>query len=143
MEILNRKARHDYHIIQSFTAGLSLKGTEVKSIKNGGLTFSDPYCFITSKGLIMKGISISNIQKNSFVKHDEKRDINLLLNKSEISKLIKGMDKGKTIVPLKLFVNSRGLIKAEIALVKGKNNPDKRESIKKRDIERDLQRNER
>jgi SsrA-binding protein len=143
MEILNRKARHDYHIIQSFIAGLSLKGTEVKSIKNGGLTFSDPYCIITSNGLIMKGVNISNIQKNTFDKHDEKRDIPLLLNKSEITKLTKGMDKGKTIVPLKLFVNQRGLIKVEVALVKGKNNPDKREAIKKRDIERDLQRNER
>ena len=91
----------------------------------------------------MKGVNISNIQKNTFDKHDEKRDIPLLLNKSEITKLTKGMDKGKTIVPLKLFVNQRGLIKVEVALVKGKNNPDKREAIKKRDIERDLQRNER
>lgn len=142
MEIFNRKARYDYYIINSLIAGVSLAGSEVKSIKNGGLTFSDPYCLITKDGVILRGINIANIQKNSFQKHPEKRDIHLLLKKSEISKLSKGLDKGKTIVPLKFFVNSRGLIKVEIALVKGKNSYDKRETIKKRDIEKEIKRNE-
>jgi SsrA-binding protein len=130
----NKKARFNYELLDSYTAGIQLTGPEVKAIREGKVSFNDSYCMIENGEVFLKKLHIS-------VKDgDEKavlRDRKLLLNKSEIKKLEKGIkEKGLTIVPTAVFVNKTGLIKANIALAKGKKNYDKRESIKKKDLAR-------
>lgn len=139
-EIVNRKARFDYTFLETFTAGISLLGSEVKSIQEGGVTMVDSYCIIHDGEVWVKSLNIS-IRLGSF-QHDPSRDKKLLLKKREIRKLQTSLDKGVTIVPVKMFRNQRGRIKMEIALAKGKKNYDKRNSIKEREIEREMRRND-
>jgi SsrA-binding protein len=135
MRIENRKARFDYHIEEVFTAGISLLGTEVKSIKEGKASLVDSFCYFIEGGLIVKGMNVS-VQKNAF-QHEPLRERGLLLKRKELDKLQKGLEKGYTIVPLQMYV-SKGWIKIDIALVRGKKEWDKRQTIKEREAKREI-----
>ena len=138
MEIVNRKARHEYNILENYTAGLVLQGSEVKSIKAGKANIGDAYCVITNGEVWMKNSHVSKYDSDKFTNHEEKRDRKLLLNKKEIRRLTSDVQNpGYTIIPLKMFI-IKGKIKLEIGLCKGKKDYDKRESIKERDIKRNL-----
>lgn len=135
----NKKAYFNYEFIDKYIAGIQLKGTEIKSIRLGKVSFNDSYCYIDNDELWLKNMQISIYEKGSYNNHEPLRMRKLLLKKKEINKLrTKSVEKGLTIVPLRMFINEKGFAKLEIALAKGKKEYDKRESIKKRDIEREL-----
>jgi SsrA-binding protein len=137
----NKKANYDYEILEKYEAGISLVGAEVKSIKSGKISIKDSFISISEKNLFLKGSQVVIPKHITMDRPDEKRDRQLLLNKSEIKELKKEVErKGLTIVPLKIYLNNKGFVKLEIALVKGKKNYDKRETIKKRDQERQVKR---
>lgn len=142
VNIKNRKAWFDYELVDKYVAGLVLKGTEIKSIRMGKVTLTDGYCYFDSKEeLYAKGIHISPYELGSFYNHESTRERKLLLNKKELKKLLtKKNEKGLTIVPIRLFVTDRGFAKLEIALAKGKKIHDKRDSIKDKDIKREMDR---
>lgn len=135
MRIENRKARFDYHIEEVFTSGISLLGTEVKSIKAGKASLVDSFCFFANGSLVLKGVNIAT-SKNAF-QHDPLRDRQLLLNEKELIKLEKGTEKGYSIVPLQIHL-VKGWIKVDVALVKGKKDWDKRQTIKEREAKREI-----
>ena len=138
--IVNRKARFEYTFIDTYIAGICLFGTEVKAIKDGKASMVDTYCIFDKGELWVKGLGITP-GPGSF-QHEALRDKKLLLRKKELKKLSSSLDKGLTIIPVKIFVDERNRLKMEIALAKGKKLYDKRESIKERDIERDMRRND-
>jgi SsrA-binding protein len=118
-----------------------LKGTEIKSIREGKAALSDGYCYFRNDELYIKNMHISEYSEASFTNHEPTRERKLLLSRMELNKLQKKMkDQGLTIVPVRLFINEKGYAKLEIALAKGKKLYDKREDIKKRDVERELNR---
>lgn len=140
MEILNRKARYNYEILETIKAGIVLMGSEVKSIKSGKANISDAYCYISNNEIWLKNSHISKYDSDKFTNHEEKRERKLLLNKKEINKLNQKLQNpGYTIIPLKIFIE-RGLIKVLIGLCKGKHDYDKRNDIKDRDNKRELNR---
>jgi SsrA-binding protein len=139
VNIINKKARFEYEFIQTLTCGIQLVGSEVKSIREGKVSISESYCYFNNNELFIKGMNISDYGYGSF--HDTSRDRKLLLKKKEIRDFQNQLTNGLTIVPYKLFLNDKGLIKVEIVLAKGKKLYDKRETIKKRDVERDIRRN--
>ena len=140
MEIINRKARHEYDIVETYVAGLVLFGSEVKSIKAGKANISDAYCYISDGEVWMKNSHVSKWDSDRFTNHDEKRERKLLLNKKEIVRIQNDiLNPGFTIIPLKVFIN-KGLIKLSIGICKGKKNYDKRNDIKDRDNKRELDR---
>ena len=136
----NKKASYEYEFIDKFTAGIKLIGSEVKSIRNHKVSISEAYCYIKGGEVYIKGMNISEYKESGIhTNHDPIRLRKLLLNKKEIIKLDEEIQqKGLTIVPISLIINDKGLIKLEIALSKGKKLHDKRDSIKKRDLEREL-----
>ena len=136
----NKKATYEYEIIQKITAGIQLVGSKVKSIRNHKVSISESYCYIKGGEMYIKGMHISEYkQSGNYDNHDPIRDRKLLLNKIEINKLKDGIEqRGLTIIPISVIIDDRGLIKIEIALSRGKKMHDKRNDIKKRDIERDL-----
>jgi SsrA-binding protein len=136
--IVNRKAKFEYTFIDTYIAGICLFGTEVKAIKDGKASMVDTYCIFDKDELWVKGLGITP-GPGSF-QHEALRDKKLLLRKKELKKLSSSLDKGLTIIPVKIFVDERNRLKVEIALAKGKKLYDKRESIKERDVERDLRR---
>lgn len=136
INILNKRARFEYEFIETYTAGLVLNGVEVKFIRKGHLSFSDSFCAFQNDELFMKNVSISGIGNDNI-----KRDRKILLKKRELRKISKDLDKGLTLIPTRLFENEKGRFKVEIVLARGKKTYDKRETIKKRDIEKDTQRN--
>jgi SsrA-binding protein len=136
INILNKRARFDYEFIDTYTAGVVLTGVEVKFIRKGHLTFVDSFCSFQNDELFMKNVSISGIGNDNI-----KRDRKLLLKKKELNKIKKDLDKGLTIIPTKLYENEKGLFKVEIVLARGKKLYDKRETIKKRDIDNETSRN--
>lgn len=137
----NRKARFSYEYIETYVAGLQLFGNEMKSVRLGNITINDGYGVFVNGELFMKGLYIQTYENRGFVKTDERRDIKLLLRKTELKKLHESVKlKGNTIVPLKVFIDERGYAKMVIALAKGKSNYDKRHTIKERDIKRELER---
>jgi SsrA-binding protein len=138
--IVNRKARFEYTFIDTYTAGICLIGSEVKAIKDGRASMVDTYCIFNNEELWVKGLGITP-GPGSF-QHEALRDKKLLLRKKELKKLRSSLDKGLTIIPVKIFVNEKNRLKMEIALARGKKLYDKRESIKERDIERDMRRND-
>jgi len=139
INIENRRARFDYQFLENFTAGLVLKGTEIKSIREGKAGLSDSYCYFKNGELFIKNMHISEYSEASFYTHEPLRERKLLLSRQELSKLEKKIkDQGLTIIPVRLFLNEKGLAKLEIALSKGKKVFDKRDDIKKRDIEREI-----
>ena len=141
MEILNRKARYDYNILDEYEVGIVLTGTEIKSIRDGKMNIKDSYAIIKNEELYLLNAHISNYDKGNIFNHEENRTRKLLMHKKEIKKLHNKMVlEGYTLIPLKVYF-VRGRAKILIGLAKGKKNYDKREDIKKRDIEREMQRN--
>jgi len=137
---VNRKARHEYTIVQTWEAGIVLVGTEVKSLRQGKANLVDSYAKIKEGEVWLINLHISEYTQGNINNHDPKRDRKLLLRKSEIRKLIgKTKEKGLTLVPLRLYFKN-GKVKVEIALAKGKKVYDKRKDIAKRDFERDQER---
>jgi SsrA-binding protein len=135
--IENRKANFNYVIGDKFVAGIQLIGTEIKSIREGNINFNDSFCLFINNELIIRGLYISDYSFGT--KHENSRDKKLLLNKKELKKIKnKITERGLTIVPLKGFFSNEGFFKIEIGIGKGKNEFDKRETIKKRDIDREL-----
>lgn len=134
---VNRKAYHDYEIEEKYEAGLSLTGSEVKSIRAGKVSLKESYVSFTNGEAYVKGMHIAEYKDATYNNHDEYRDRKLLLHKREINKLFNRCKiQGYTCVPLKLYCNNSGLIKIEIALAKGKTLYDKRESSKQKTMER-------
>lgn len=135
----NRKARHEYELFDRFEAGLELKGTEIKSIRLGKVQLKDSYISFYQGQAFIKGMHISPYEFGNRFNHDETRDRKLLLHKSEIRKLEQQARlKGYTVVPVQLYL-SKGLAKLEIALARGKNLHDKRESQKAKDAKREIE----
>lgn len=137
----NRKARHDYHIHDTFEAGIVLTGTEIKSIRQGKLNLKDSFCRIDDREeLWLMGVHISPYEQGNRFNHDSERTRKLLMHKAEIAKLLGQVkEKGYSLVPLN-FHFSRGLVKVTLGLVTGKKNYDKRQDIAERDAKRDISR---
>ena len=141
INIRNKQAGFQYELIDKWIAGMVLQGTEIKSIKEGKVNLQDGHCYFQDGELFVKGISISPYAQGTHYNHDSTRTRKLLLKRSELRKLeTKLEEKGMALIPVRLFVNDRGLAKLEIALGKGKKLHDKRESIKERDVRRELDR---
>lgn len=134
--IVNRKVKFEYEFLDSYVAGIQLVGTEMKPIRKGKVSLVDSFCFFNNNELFLKNAIIDN--DGTAFSHQPNRDRKLLLTKKEIKKLQRDLTDGLTIIPYKLFTNGRGLVKVEIILGKGKKLHDKRETIKKRDVERSL-----
>jgi len=140
-QIINRKAKYEYSFLQEFEAGIVLTGTEVKSLRAGEANLADAYCLFSSGELIIKNLYIAEYKFGNQHNHESRRDRKLLLTKPEIRKLEKKVsEKGFTIVPYKIYFSERGFAKVTIALAQGKKSYDKRQSIKERDTQRDLDR---
>ena len=138
MDIINRKVQFEYEVIETFTAGMQLFGSEIKSIRAGKVSMVDTFCFFKENELFVKGMNISN--DGVVFAPNATRDRKLLLNKKELKSLNNDLVDGLSIVPYRIFLNENGFAKLEIILGKGKKLYDKRQSIKKKDIERDLKR---
>lgn len=139
--ILNRRARFDYEIIDKYTAGIVLTGTEIKSIRLGKASIAESFCEFNNLELFAINMYVEEYAFGNSFNHKARSERKLLLNKKELKSLQKEVQaKGLTIVPLRLHNNEKGLAKLEIGLCKGKKNYDKRESIKERDTKRDLDR---
>lgn len=150
MEIVNRKSKFNYEFTETYIAGIVLKGSEIKAVRDGHVSIGEAYCYFVGNELFLKNAIITvNPKVNNFVRsHPDtiygasaSSDRKLLLNKNELLKIKSAIDiKGMTVVPYKMFINDKGFCKLEIAVAKGKKTYDKRETIKKRDIERDMKR---
>jgi SsrA-binding protein len=141
IDIRNRKASFEYSFIDKYIAGMQLTGTEIKSIREGQANINDAFCVFLKDELYVRNMHIKHYFNGTYNNVEEKRDRKLLLNRQELNKLIgKLKDQGLTIVPLRLFISEKGYAKLEIALAKGKKTFDKREDIKKRDVERETSR---
>ena len=141
ISIRNKKASFEYNFISNYKAGIMLTGTEIKSIRDGKASLNDAFCIFMNEELWIKNMHISEYSHGSYNNHEPKRLRKLLLNKAELLKIQSKMkEKGNTIIPIQLFFNERGLAKIEIALARGKKMFDKREDIKKRDVEREMNR---
>jgi len=141
INIENRKAKFDYQFLDTLVAGMVLRGTEIKSIRAGKAGLSDSYCYFRNDELFVRNLHIAEYEDASFYQHEALRERKLLLTKQELNKLLKKVkDQGLTVIPTRLFVNDKGFAKMEIALAKGKKLYDKRDDIKKRDVERDMNR---
>lgn len=141
VSIRNRKAGFEYEFIDHYVAGLVLRGTEIKSLREGRASLQEAYCYIDQNEEVwIKGMTISAYDNAFHGNHEPGRTRKLLLSKVEIAKLINKMEKGLSIVPRHLFINEKGLAKLEIALGRGKKLFDKREDLKKKDAERELKR---
>lgn len=140
--IKNRKAYFEYQILEKFIAGIKLVGTEIKSIRDAKTSIVEAYCFIKDGEIFIKGMHVTEHKESSkHYNHEPVRDRKLLMNKKEIIKLDENIQqKGLTIVPLAIILSDTGFVKVEIGLAKGKHTYDKRESIKEKDIKRDLER---
>ena len=137
----NKKAKFEYHILDTYVAGVMLHSTEIKSLRAGKAQINEGYCRFINDELWAMNINIATYSFGTYNNHKEKRDRKLLLNKNELRKLQKSVkERGHTIVPLRLFENERGYAKMEIALVKGKKIHDKRQSLKEKDEKREMER---
>ena len=141
MELSNRKAYYDYFFEDTYTAGIVLSGTEIKSLRAGKASFNDSYCIFHKGEMYVKSLHISEYAFGTYTNHEPMQERKLLLNKRELRKLEgKIKEKGYSIIPLKIFINEKGLAKMDIGLGKGKKNYDKRETIKTRESERSVKR---
>ncbi len=141
INIKNRRATFDYEIIENFTAGIVLTGTEIKSIRQGKAGLTDTYCMVENNEMWMKGMYIAEYSYGSYNNHATHRDRKLLLTRKEINKISKAQQQpGYSIIPLRLFIDERGLAKVVIAIARGKKQFDKRQSIKEREDKRAMDR---
>ncbi len=141
ISLKNRKASFDYEFLDTYTAGIQLRGTEIKSIRESKVSFHDAFCVFFRGELYVRNLHIAPYTEATHFNHEETRDRKLLLKKQELSKIeAKTEDKGLTIIPTRIFINDRGLAKINIAVARGKKKFDKRESIKEKDVKRELQR---
>jgi SsrA-binding protein len=141
VSIKNRKATFEYSVLAEFSAGIQLTGTEIKSIRAGKANIGEAYCAMVKTELFVRNMYIEEYAQGNIYNHEPKRDRKLLLKRSELNKLqTKLKDKGLTVIPLHLYINEKGLAKLEIALAKGKKLYDKRESLKEKDVKRDMAR---
>jgi len=141
INIKNRRASFDYAISDTFTAGIVLTGTEIKSLRQGKASLADTFCYVDNGEVWVKNMYIAEYFYGTYNNHATRRDRKLLLNKKEIAKLEKcGKEAGYTIVPLRLFINDRGLAKLVIGIARGKKEFDKRQSIKEREDKRTMAR---
>jgi SsrA-binding protein len=139
VNIVNRRAKFEYEFIRTEIGGIVLMGSEVKSIRDGKISLSESFCTFINGELFLKNANISEM--SSDYTHKSNQDRKILLKKRELTRLQKELIKGLTIVPYRVFLNEKGLIKIEVVLAKGKKLYDKRETIKARDIEREIKRN--
>lgn len=141
LQIKNKKAGFEYFLIERLIAGMVLTGTEIKSLRAGKASISEAYCSFTGNELYVRNMHIAEYEYGTYNNHDPRRDRKLLLTARELRKLRTRLEeKGFTLVPVLLFINEKGFAKLEIALAKGKKLYDKRETTKKRDVEREMER---
>ncbi len=141
IHIRNKKAGFEYFLLEKFIAGMVLTGTEIKSIRSGKASINEAYCAFVAAELFVKNMHIAEYDYGTYNNHEPRRDRKLLLTARELKKLRTKLDeKGLTLVPTHLFINEKGLAKLEIALAKGKKLYDKRETTKKKDIQREMER---
>ena len=139
IKILNKKAKFEYIILDRYTAGIQLFGTEIKSIREGKASLVDSYCTIQHNEMYVKQMHIAEYRFGSYANHEAKRDRKLLLQRREIRKIERATkETGKTIIPLCLFINEKGLAKIEIAVCQGKHTYDKRQSLREADDKRQI-----
>jgi SsrA-binding protein len=142
VNIVNRKAGFNFFISDTYEAGILLTGTEIKSVRDAKASLGDAYCYFRNNELWIKNLHISEYDAGSYNNHIPRRERKLLLNRSELRKLLsKAKEKGTTIVPLRLYINERGYAKLEIGLARGKKKFDKRESMKTAEAKREMARN--
>ena len=140
-EFNNRRAFFDYHILEKVEAGIELRGTEVKSIREGNINLSESYARAQNDEVFLVNLHIPEYKAGSWMNHDPRRPRKLLLRRREIGKIIQRLElKGLTIVPLRLYFNARGYAKVELGVAKGKQLHDRRNEMKKRDAEREIRR---
>lgn len=141
VNIKNKKAAFEYFLVENFTAGIQLTGTEIKSLRLGKASIAEAYCVFVGNELFVRNMHISEYSFGNYYNHLPKRDRKLLLTKKELRKLLnKTKEKGYTIIPTALFINENGLAKINISLAKGKKLYDKRESLKTKDSNREIER---
>ena len=141
VNIVNRRASFEYQFLDKYTAGIMLMGTEIKSIREGKVNMQDGYCVLHNGELYLHNVHISTYTEGTHYNHEPMRTRKLLVNKSELKKLEKGVqEQGVTIIPIRVFISDRGFAKVEIALARGKKLHDKREDIKAKDVKRELDR---
>ena len=142
VEIVNRKAKYEYHNLDTYEAGIVLTGTEVKAIRSGNANMTDAYCLFDKGNLVLKSFYIGEYEQGNIHNHEPRRDRRLLLRKPELRKLERRVnEKGLTIVPYKVYISDRGFIKIELWLAQGKKAFSKKETIKERDLKREMDRN--
>ncbi len=143
INIKNRRASFEYFILDQFEAGMVLTGTEIKSLRDGKASINDAYCTFRGTELFVMNMHIAEYTYGTYNNHDPKRERKLLLNATELKKLLgKVKEKGFTIVPVRLYINEKGLAKLSIALARGKHSYDKRETLKDKDLKREISRKE-
>lgn len=141
VEIKNKRASFDYEWIETFTAGLQLVGTEIKSIRQSKVSLQESYCYLNKGEVFVKSMHIAEYDHGNINNHDPIRERKLLLHKREIAKIEKMLkDQGVTLVPTKLFISENGFAKLNIAVAKGKKTHDKRDSLKEKDAKREISR---
>lgn len=141
INIENRKARFEYERLEEFTAGIQLLGTEIKSIRLGKASLAEAYCYEHKGEIFIKNMHIAEYDFGNINNHEPTRERKLLLQKREIDKIIKALkDQGVTLIPMRMFLNDRGLAKLQIALARGKKLHDKRDSLREKDMKRDIDR---
>jgi SsrA-binding protein len=141
VNIRNKRARFEYHLLDDYVAGVQLTGTEIKSIRNGKASILEAYCIMSGGEVWIRNMHVTEYENASFYNHKPRGDRKLLLNKKEILKIEKFLKiKGNTLVPLRMFLSEKGWIKLEIACAQGKKLHDKREDLKEKDDKRDMDR---
>ncbi|HEY0978596.1 MAG TPA: SsrA-binding protein SmpB [Flavobacteriales bacterium] len=141
IEVKNRRASFEYFLLDAYECGMILTGSEIKSIRAGGATITDAFCTFEGKDLVVRNMQINPYGTNIHFVHEPRRDRKLLLHATELNKLKRKLkDQGVTIVPVRLYIGKSGYAKLEVSLAKGKKTFDKRDSIKERDVKRDMDR---
>lgn len=141
INIKNKKAGFEFFLLEEFSAGIQLSGTEIKSIRDGKANITDAYCLFVGNELFVKNMHIAEYTYGTCYNHEPRRDRKLLLTKRELKKLlVKTKEKGLTIIPTRLYINEKGFAKIDIALAKGKKLYDKRETLKTKDTKREIDR---
>lgn len=139
--VSNRRAFHEYEVLETLEAGIQLLGTEIKSLRNHGGSLQDAYVEVRGEGVWLRQASIAPYSFGNVFNHEERRERKLLLHKRETEQLRKAsQEKGMTLIPLSMYLNARGLVKVRVAIAKGKKSYDKRQALKERDEKRSIQR---